>query len=193
MRHALAAAIALSLVTGCSDPALFAQLDVPTLRLTLPSQSFPATDAAVQDWCSPTQTGPDCVAKDLSYDLSTQLPIVTKPNVSYALRLTTASIALRADASGADLGGVKAVAIRLDPQATGGGIVIASYTRSAADPHPTSIAVAGDSSVDLAAYVRSGQLPLRVEMTFDAPTPAFTADVTSTYELEVNVDWGAYL
>jgi hypothetical protein len=193
MRHALAAAIALSLVAGCSDPALFAQLDVPTVRLTLPSQSFPATDAAAQYWCSPTQSGPDCVAKDLSYDLSTQLPIVTKPNVSYALRLTTASIALQAEASGADLGGVKAVAIRLDPQATGGGIVIASYTRSAADPHPTSIAVAGDSSVDLAAYVRSGQLPLRVELTFDAPTPAFTADVTSTYELEVKVDWGAYL
>jgi hypothetical protein len=194
MRHALlAATAALPLVTGCSDPALFAQLDVPEVRITLPSQSFPATDAAAQYWCSPTQTQPSCIATDLSYDLTTQLPIVNKPNVSYELRLTSVSIALSANASGTDLAGVKAVSIRImDPQSTGG-VVVASYTRSTADPHPTSIAVAGDSSVDLAAYVRSGQLPIRVEMTYDAPTPAFTADVTSTYELQVKVDWGAYL
>jgi hypothetical protein len=30
-------------------------------------------------------------------------------------------------------------------------------------------------------------------MTYDAQTPAFTADVTSTYELQVKMDWGAYL
>ncbi|HVI95881.1 MAG TPA: hypothetical protein VM753_17835 [Anaeromyxobacter sp.] len=194
MRHALLVAIAAaSLLAGCSDPALFAQLEVPTVRVTLPSQSFPASSAVAQYPCAPPPAQQDCVATDLTYDLSTQLPIVSKPNVSYELRLTSVSIALRTNGSGTDLGGVKAVAIRIDPQATGGGIVVASYARSAADPHPTSIAVAGDSSVDLASYVRSGQLPVRVEMTFDAPTPAFTADVTSTYELQAKVDWGAYL
>jgi hypothetical protein len=194
MRHALlAATVVLPLVTGCSDPSLYAQLDVPEVRITLPSQSFPATDAAAQYWCSPTQTQPDCVAKDLSYDLATQLPIVNKPNVTYELRLTSVSIALSANASGTDLAGVKAVAIRImDPQSAGG-VVVASYTRSAADPNPTSIAVAGDSSLDLAGYVHSGQLPIRVEMTYDAKTPAFTADVSSTYELQVKLDWGAYL
>jgi hypothetical protein len=197
MRHALLAAIAaLPLVSGCGGPLLTAQLDVPTVRITLPSQSFPATDAAAQYWCSPSQPPTPtqaCIATQLSYDLGAQLPVVTEKNVSYTLRLTSLSIALQAASSGT-LAGVKSVAIRLqDPQSAGAGVVVASYTRSASDLSPTSIAVAGDSSIDLSGYVLSGQLPIRVEMTFDSPTPSFTADVTSTYELGAKVDWGAYL
>jgi hypothetical protein len=89
---------------------------------------------------------------------------------------------------------VKAVAVRVRDAAAGGdGVVVASYVRSDADPNPAAIAVTGNSNVDLAAYVQSGQLDVRVEMTYDAPTPAFTADVTSTWSLDVKLDWGAYL
>ncbi len=193
MRHALlAAAVAAPLASGCSGPMLSAELDVPEVRITLPQQQFPSS-LAVGSWCTPTT--PDCVAKDLSYDLGAQLPVVTKPNVKYHLRLTSVAIQLAAGTPGTAHGGVKSVVIRVrDPAvAADPGVIIASYVRDPANPSPAAIAVTGDSSVDLDGYVQSGQLALRVELVSDAPTPAFTADVSSTYSLTVNLDWGAYL
>ncbi len=126
MRHTLLAALAaLPLVSGCGGPFLTAQLDVPTVRITLPSQSFPATDAAAQFWCSPAQTQPSCIATSLSYDLGAQLPVVNESNVSYELRLTSLSIGLRADASGT-LSGVQAVTIRIQDPGASSGVVVAS-------------------------------------------------------------------
>jgi predicted small lipoprotein YifL len=195
MKKILLAALALSpLLAGCGGPLLFAQVEVPQVKITLPSQEFPATDAGSQYWCTPTQTQPDCIAMSLAYDLGAQLPVVTEQNVTYAIRLTSLAIALATTSGGTDLGGVKAVAVRVRDAAAGGdGVVVAGYARSDADPNPTAIAVTGNSNVDLAAYVQSGELDVRVEMTYDAPTPAFTADVTSTWSLDVKLDWGAYL
>lgn len=195
MKKLVLAALALSpLLAGCGGPLLFAQVEIPKVQITLPSQTIPATDAAAQYWCSPTQTQPTCVATTLSYDLGAQVPVVTQKNVTYEIRLTTLSMALAASSAGTTLAGVKAVSVRvIDPAVGGDGVEIASYTRSAADPSPTAISVSGNSNLDVAPYIQSGTLDVRLEMTYDAPTPEFTADVTSTWSLEAKLDWGAYL
>jgi hypothetical protein len=195
MKKLVLAALALSpLLAGCGGPLLFAQVQVPEVKIVLPSQTIPATDSGAQYWCSPTQTQPDCLATSLSYDLGAQLPVVTEKNVTYSIRLTTLAMALTAASGGTDLHGVKAVSVRvIDPAVGGDATVVASYVRSDADPNPSAITVSGDSNLDLAPYVQSGQLGVRVEMTYDAPTPEFTADVTSTWSLDAKLDWGAYL
>jgi hypothetical protein len=194
MKKLAHAALALPLLlAGCGGPLLFAELEIPQARITLPSQAFPATDAGAQYWCSPTQTQPDCIATTLSYDLGAQLPVITQQNVTYEIRLTALAIALATTGGGTDLHGVKAVSIRLRDATGAAGVEVASYVRSPADPNPTSLAVTGNSNVDVASYVQSGKLDVVVQMTYDAPTPAFTADVTSTWALQAKLDWGAYL
>jgi hypothetical protein len=185
----LAAAL---LLAACDGPLLFAELRVPEIRLTLPSQAFPATDAGPQYWCSPEQTTAGCIATEFAYDLGAELPLDEEENVTYHLRLTSMSIALSADQAGTDLAGIDAVTIRvMDPAGGGEGVVVASYTRTEA--HPTAISVAGNSSVDLGPYLAAGALAIRVELTYSQATPAFTADVMTSYAFDVTLDYGAML
>jgi hypothetical protein len=190
--RALAAALVLPALTGCG-PMLYAELDVPEVRITLPSQAFPASPAPPADWCSPGR--PECVATELQYELGAQVPIVNEPGVEYTLRLKRAAIVLSASAAGADLSGIRSAEIRiLDPDG-GPGTVVASYVADPADPNPSSISVAGDSALDLAPYVQGGNLRTRVELVYDPldPTPAFAADVSAAFALDVKLDWGQYL
>jgi hypothetical protein len=188
----LLSALAAVLLPGCG-PVLFAELDVPEVRITLPSQDFPASPAAPGDWCFPDT--PSCVATELQYELATQVPIVDEPGVSYDLRLKRVAIVLSASSAGADLSGIRSAEVRVVDPAGGPGVVVASYAHDPAAPAPTSIAVTGDPSLDLQPYVQSGNLTTRVEFVYDPahPTPAFAADVSAAFALDVNVDWGEYL
>jgi hypothetical protein len=186
----VAAAAALA---GCGGPLLYGEVDVPEVRITLPSQDFPASPAPPADWCAPGR--PECVATELQYELGAQVPIVNEPGVEYELKLKRVAIVLAASSAGTDLSGIRSAEIRiLDPDG-GPGTVIASYAADPADPAPTSIAVAGNSSLDLSPFVRGGNLQTRIELVYDPldPTPAFAADVSAAFSLDVKVDWGQYL
>jgi hypothetical protein len=184
----LAAAL---LLAGCDGPLLFAELEIPDIRITLPSQTFPGTSTALpQDWCAAT---PECVEKELSFDLGAEVPVVTEPNVTYHLRLTSVAIVLSATSLGTPLGGIEAVQISvLDPQ-SGEGVVVASYEKTTESP--TEIRVAGNSSIELGRYIAAGALQVRVELTYDLsnPTPEFQADVETGFAFDAKLDWGAYL
>jgi hypothetical protein len=191
MRISLAA-LALASVLGCGGPLFSGDLTVPVVRITLPAQSFPGSTGTPATTCAGT-TG-SCVAVDLDYDLGAQLPLVNEPNVTYDVGLTSITLTLVTAAPGTDLGGVRSVAVKVRDASTGAaGPTIASYERTAAAAHPTSITIAGDASIDLSGYVRSGHLLLRGEVSYDAPTPPFTAQVEATFDLHVNMDFGAYL
>lgn len=188
MRHALLVAILLS--TGCSGPLLFADLEIPEVELTLPAQSFPASVAAPAAWCDATR--PSCIATDLTYDLGAELDLFTRPEAEYELRLTALAIALTATESG-DLGGVRSVGVLAYPPDGGAPVAVARYERSPADPAPTAIAVTGDADVELARFIEAGQIRLRVELSYDARTPAFDADVTADFYVRVGLDYAALL
>lgn len=188
----LAAVAALLALTGCG-PVLYAELDVPEVRITLPSQAFPASPAPPGDWCFPDR--PECVATELQYELGAQVPVVTEPGVEYELFLKRVAIVLSASSAGTDLSGIRAAEIRVLDPSGGPGTVIASYEADPAAPPPTSLTVAGDAALDLAPFVQGGNLQARVELVYDPmnPTPAFDADVSAAFSLDVKVDWGQYL
>jgi len=197
MRHALAAA-ALPLLAACG-PLLFAEVQIPDLRVTLPSQSFPAVAASLpSDWCDPALLAdPPCLAISADYDLGAQVPALTEAAVSYELRLTDVAITLSAvQQAGAppDLSGIESAIIRVldDPAVPGVGAVVASYVK-VPGTSPTTIAVTGNANLDLGPYLDAGLLPVRVEVIVSNGTAAFDADITAAFSLVINVDWGSYL
>jgi hypothetical protein len=183
---ALAAAL---LLAACEGPLLHAELEVPDVRLTLPSQQLPGSTAAGVVPCAPGAP-PPCAATELTFDVGAEVPVVNEPNVTYHLRLTSVAIRLAATSAG-DLGGVESVRILVVDPRSGDATPVASYLRT--DPTPREIRVAGTSDLDLRGHLQAGALRLRVELTFDRATPAFQADVETGYALDAKVDWGAYL
>jgi hypothetical protein len=194
------AALALTGLTSCSGPLLFAEVEIPDLRITLPQQSFPAFDAGnPASWCNPSGPPPPipCVALTTGYDLGAQVPALTQKGVTYELRITDVAFTLSATQSpGAptDLGGIQSATVRVgaDPSVPGSGVVIATYVRAAAGT-PTTIAVTGNANLDLAPYISGGILPVHVEVVIDGPTSSFDADILAAFYVRVTLDWGKYI
>ncbi len=193
---ALVASLALAaLLPGCDGPLLFAELTVPTVTATMPQQAFPASDTADQTyWCSAQQSNPPCIQTTIDYDLGGMVPILNDPSVTYDLRLKQVAVTLSAMQTG-NLGGVKlaSVSVLTDPGDPASAVVVASYVRPAGAAAPTTIAVAGNSNLDLGPFLRGGVLRVHAELVIDQPTPAFLADVASTLSLEAKLDWGSLL
>lgn len=196
-RASLLLLAAVAALPGCGGPLLFAELQVPELRVTLPEQAFPASDTTnPADWCALVQDpSTPCVQRTLDYDLGGPVPILNERGVTYDLRLEDVAIILSASQAGTDLTGVKyaSLLVLADPLDPSSGTVIASYVRPPNAAPSRSIGVTGNSNLDLGPYLRTGILPVRVEVTFDAPTPAFLADVAAGFSLEVKLDWGSLL
>lgn len=201
MRRIGPAALALVLLSSCS---LTAELEISEVSVTLPRQSVPAFDAGNPAvWCNPSGPPPPvpCVGLSTAYDLGAQVPALTQKNVTYELRLTDVAFTLSAtQPSGTaptDLSGVKSALIRVgvDPLTPGSGLVIASYARPSPVPAApiATLVVSGNANVDLAPYIRSGTLPIRVEVVIDQGTSAFDADIHATFYVNVTLDWGKYL
>jgi hypothetical protein len=194
MRHALAAT---ALLLAACDGLLSSELQIPAIRVTLPSQPFPASDTSIpENWCDPADlSDPPCIARTLDYDLGGRVPVLDEEGVTYDLRLTDVALTLSASEVGKDLSGVRSLTIRVlaDPASATSGFVLASYARPTGWAAPTSIAVTGNANVDLGPYLDAGRLPVRVELVLDHGTPAFDADVEAGFSLEVALDYGAYL
>lgn len=198
MRRAPTALLALAAaaLASCGDPLLFAELQIPRLAVTLPSQTFPASDTTdPATWCALVQDpAAPCIQLTLDYDLGGQVPVLDEPGVTYDLRLTDVAIALTTTGAGEDLAGVRQVTVLVlaTPGDPGSGVVVASYARLPGAA-PTTVAIAGNSSLDLGPYLAAGRLPVRVEVTLDSGTPEFLADVTVGFSLEVQLDYGELL
>lgn len=198
MTRATAAALAALLLAGCDGPLLFAEVEVPELRATLPSQHFPATDTTnPADWCDPLGIGfPPCVAVTAAYDLAAQIPSLTEPGVTYELRLTDVALTLSTQAGGpSDLSGIvrATVIVGYDPAVPGSGTIVATYVRPPSPGSPSTVAVSGNANLDLSPYVKTGQLPVRVEVEIDNSMPAFDADILAAFYIRVTLDWGSLI
>jgi hypothetical protein len=187
MRFLRRAAVLLPLLAaGCGGPLLSAELEIPELGLKIAQQTFPASSADPSYWCAPDQA--DCISTDLQYDIGSEVDLLSEKGVDYELRLTNLALVLASTGAG-DLHGVKSVAIQALPPSGGAPVTVATYARSAANPAPTSIAVSGNSSVDLAPFIQAGVAQLRLQTTFDDPTPEFTADVNAVFYLRIRLDY----
>jgi hypothetical protein len=181
-----AAVLLVLLAAGCGGPLLSAELEIPELGLKVPQQTFPASTADPSYWCAPDQA--DCIATDLEYDIGSEVDLLDQKGVTDEVRLTHLALVLTSTTV-QDLGGVRSVVVEVVPPDGGASIPVATYARSASDPLPTRLAVAGNSSVDLGPMIRSGIIHLRVKMSFDGPTPEFTADVEAVFYLRITLDY----
>jgi hypothetical protein len=194
--NALSVLTAAALLSGCGGPLLYGELEVPSLRATLPSQEFPASGADPAYLCQVFQyAGTECSQMTLDYDLGGMVPILNEPNVTYDLRLSDVAITLTTASAGTDLSGIVRVTLSAltDPNDPASTVFIAQYLRPAAGPPPATIAVTGNSNIDLGPYLRGGVIRVHAELEYDGATPAFTADVTSGFSLLVKLDYGALL
>lgn len=184
MRRLLIALPALALLAGCG--LLFAEIEIPSTTITLAQQSFPATLPGVP------------LTKSITFPVGSTLPFIDDPDVSFELRLTQMLVKIDAGSALADFGTIKLVTLSVLPppgQTLPEKAVIASYVKAPppADQHPSSIAVAGMSNLDLAPYIAAGDLTLELYAepeTVGAPIPAWTADVGAELYLRVRANYG---
>jgi hypothetical protein len=203
--HLLAAALPALLATSCGGPVFFGEVVIPELTVGLSSVQFVTTVGAPPEfWCDPSGVGdPPCLARTFAYDFGDKVPLAGDSNVTLDLRMTSLTIVLRplADqpAGVTDLGSIKAVTLKLiDPayvdqpldEQLAHAIVIASYVQT--EPAPTTIVVSGNANTDLGPYALSGKLSIRAELSFEADSPEFVADVASSYSMILEYDyWSA--
>ncbi len=196
MTRRIAAALALTLLAACDGPLLFTEVEIPDLRLTLPPQAFPASGTGAPDqWCDPSapQSNPPCVQLTTGYDLGARVPAINETGVTYEIRLTDLAIILStAPGSPSDLSGVVSARVLVGYTGPGSGTVIAAYARSPGAA-PTTIAVSGNANLDLAPYLSTGQLPVRIEVVVESGMPAFDANILAGFYVRIEADWSHYL
>jgi hypothetical protein len=186
MRRLLIALPALALLAGCG--LLYAELEMPSTTITLKSQAFPGTGVGVP------------LVKDVKFDVGTQLPITTKKDITFELRLIEMMVKISTSSPMGDFGDIGSVTLSVLPppgQTLPEESIIAAYTKdlAAAEQNPTSIAVAAMSNLDLSPYLAAGNMMLRlkaVSITGSA-IPDWTADVGGEFYLKVHVDYGNLL
>jgi hypothetical protein len=186
MRRPLIALPALALLAGCG--LLSADLEIPSATITLVQQSFPGVPAGAP------------LVKDIPFDIGTQLPVTTGTDVTYELRLTQVLVALANGSAMGDFGDIQSVTLSVLPpsgQTVPAEAVIATYAKAPppADQLPKTISVAGNSSIDLAPYVASGTLSLRLTASSISglAIPDWTADVGGVFSLKVHAAYGKQL
>src|SRR5512146_1948074 len=102
---ALAAALVPVLLAGCGRPLTSVQVEVPELRMTL-TGSFPAVPVDASSFCSGSPPPTDCGARDVSYDLSSEVPMLDEKDVDVDLHLGDMAIRLLSG-NPTDLSGIR--------------------------------------------------------------------------------------
>lgn len=183
-----AALAAVALLAGCGQPLMSMQLDMPEIRMMSPGQTFTTVDPLY--YCEPATPG--CVFNDLQYDLGAEVPVLDEKGVSFDLRLT--DVALHLVSGTSDLRGVLSAQVKIQDPVTREWILVASYAKPPGAT-PTDISVSGNSNIELAPYLSSGNIGARVEVSYDASSPPgdFTADIQAGFSLVVTVSYDAYM
>ncbi len=172
---ACAAVAAGLLPSGCG--LLDAQLEARTVCFTR---------AALIPAASATGT----VETDVGYDVGSELPALTQPGVSYSITLQELDLSVPAGSAPVDLGGVEEVDVSvLAPAGTSLPDAQLIQYRKGADPHPTRIAAAAETSIDLRPYLADGQITFHALGRGTLPDRAWTADARACFLLDVNVKY----
>ncbi len=186
MRRLLPALPALALLAGCG--LLYAEVELPSTTITLKRQNFTGTVAGAP------------LVKEIAFDIGTQLPVTTGKDITFELRLTQMLVNIATGSLMGDFGDIQSVTLSVLPpagQTLPEEAIIASYTKAPppADQYPTTISVAGMSNLDLAPYIASGVMTLKLKAVSESglAIPDWTADVGGEFYLKVHADYGNLL
>lgn len=155
---------------------LWAEVEVPSVELTLRQESFPATAAGAS------------LTKDFTYDLGKDIDVITKNDVTVHLKLQSLRIE-----STTDLQSIQSVSIRVIPPAGSGlpEVALVEYTKPAGSSGAVhAIEAASATQADLGPYLTAGALTLRASASGSLPTVDWLADVTADFWLKVRYPYG---
>jgi hypothetical protein len=165
-------------VAGCGGPILFAELEMPSVQVTLPQYQFPTIGI------STTQT--------IVFDVGANVPLVNEPNVDYDLELNRMTLVLEAGGPFPNFDTFNSVRIvAVHPPLPD--LVLIEYANP--PPGSTTVTATSSTSADLKPYLDAGQMTVNATFEADPTTPVgvWYADVTADLYLRVRLDYGAYL
>lgn len=183
---ALAALLALG---GCDGPVLFAELEMPSVEVTVQQQTF-----------SGTGTAGSIPVTTVSFDIGANVPVIDEPNVEAELVLRSMTLVLgTTDPSdpnsfdGIDLITIRALPPPSDPSRPA--IVLLEWVNPHTNTEPlTSVTARSQTDADLSAWLQDGTIVLEASYEGSAlPYYDWTADLTGDFSLSVKLDYGAYL
>jgi hypothetical protein len=184
MRRLLIALPSLALLAGCG--LLTAELEIPSVTITLAQQAFPGTAANTP------------LVKEVAFDVAANVPFTDDPDVTFELRLTRMQVVIATGLG--NFGDFKSVTLSVLPppgQTMPEETIVAAYQKAPlpADQNPSSIEVAGMSNLDLAPYITSGTMTMKLTAVSlsGSAIPAWTADVGGEFYLKATVPYGRML
>lgn len=181
-RHPLAhlALCALLLPAGCD--LLRADIEVKTVCATLPDYAMPGAPAS------------GTFSTDLSYDLGSDLTVLTDSGYTSTLTLTSLELSVGSDSGATDLSQVESLdATVLAPNGSAlPPLDAAQYSRGASASETTLFATSL-SSANLVPYLQGGTVNLSLQAQGALPVDPWTATVTACFLLEVNMNYGKKL
>lgn len=181
----IAALLLAPALIGCNGPVLFAELELPSVEVTLPQQTFLGTTLTTQ-------------STTFAFDVGANVPVVNEPNVELDLKLTRMTLVLDTanPSNPASFDNVESVTIVAVAPA-GSGLVdldLVRYTKPAGASGITRIEASGATDADLTPYLQAGRMDVQASYTGTGlPTADWTADVTAEFWMKVKLDYGAYL
>jgi len=163
------------LLAGCGM--LYAEVEIPTVELTLPKETIPGSG------------GDTTFDKIFTYDLGKDISVITENDVTVTLRLQSLTIASDA----VDLYGVQALTVRVEAP-TGSAlpsIDLIAYARPAGATAPIrSVEAVASGGEDLGPYLTAGALKLHVAGSGAPPVADWLGRVTAAFYLKVRYPYG---
>jgi hypothetical protein len=176
------------LLAGCGGPLLYAELEMPSVEVTLPQYTFPGDPLGLS------------TVKDVSFDVGANVPVVNEPDVELELRLTRMTMVLGTSGPLSNFDGFQTVTITAlhpsgDPARD---LVLLRYEKPAGATDITRISASSSTDADLRPFLDAGVINVRAAYASDGinptlPTSDWTADLTAEFRFQVTLDYGAYL
>jgi hypothetical protein len=185
---ASAALATLLAVAACDGPILFAELEMPSVVVTLPQYTFPGDPTGLLS------------ERDVSFDVGASVPVIEEPDVELEFRLTRMTLVLGTGGPISNFDGIQTVTLTaLHPTDPALDLVLLQYEKPAGATGVTRISAGSETDADLLPFLTGGVINIRAAYEADAdPTTSFpasdwTADLTAEFRFQITMDYGAYL
>jgi hypothetical protein len=183
-----ATAALLAATTACSGPVLFAELEMPSVQVTLPQYSFPGDPLGLT------------TSANVSFDVGANVPLVNDPNVDFDIELRSMTLVLDTTGPLSNFDGFETVRIiALHPSGNAAlDLTLLEYRKPAGASGITRISTSSSTDADLKPFLTAGVINVRAEYASDGvnptlPTSNWTADLTADFWMKVRLDYGAAL
>jgi hypothetical protein len=183
----LAFAALLAANAACGGPVLFAELEMPSVQVTLPQYSFPGDPLGLT------------TSTNVSFDIGANVPLVTDPDVDFDIELRNMTLVLDTTGPLSNFDGFETVRIvALHPTVPALDLTLLEYHKPAGASGITRVSASSETDADLKPYLTAGVINVRAEYASDGvnptlPTSNWTADLTADFWMKVRLDYGAAL